>query len=89
MPRLLPHLVADESWLLEARRCGEGRLLADAMRTEARAMTAAVYELAAATVCYEAVAATRLLHALLAADAHHEQLLSTAGGQPAWAEGEH
>jgi hypothetical protein len=79
---LLPHLEADDSWLFEARRCGEGRLLADAMRTEARAMTAAVYELAAATDPCEAVAATRLLHTLLAAHAHHEQLLLAAGGPP-------
>lgn len=85
---LLPHLEADESWLLEARHCGEGRLLAEAMRTEARAMTAAVYELAAATGPCEAVAATRLLHALLAAHAHHEQLLF-ASGEPPWAASEH
>ena len=72
---LLPHLEADEDWLLEARQCAEGRLLADAIRTEARAMTAAVYELAAASGPCETVAATRVLHALLAAHAHHEQLL--------------
>ena len=72
---LLPHLVADEAWLLEARDCPEARLLVDAMRTEARAMTAAVYELAAATESCQAVAATRVLHALLAAHAHHEELL--------------
>lgn len=76
---LLPHLEADESWLVEARHCGEGHLLADAMRTEARAMTAAVDELAAVTGPYEVVAATRLLHTLLAAHAHHEQLLVSAG----------
>ena len=76
---LLPHLAADETWLLEARDCGEGRLLADAMRSEARAMTAAVDELATATDALEAVAATRLLHAFLAAHAHHERLLVTAG----------
>lgn len=29
---LLPHLEADESWLLEARRCPEGRLLARSRR---------------------------------------------------------
>lgn len=85
---LLPHLEADEGWLLEARHCDGGRLLADAIRTEARAMTAAVYELAAATGPCEAVAATRVLHALLAAHAHHEQLLVTAGAQPVVADGD-
>ncbi len=79
---LLPHLEADESWLLEARHHPETRLLADAVRTEARAMTAAVYELAATTAPCEAVAATRVLHALLAAHAHHEQLLAPAGRRP-------
>ena len=72
---LLPHLEADEGWLLEARHCPEGRLLADAIRTEARAMTAAVYELATAAGPCEAVTATRVLHALLAAHDHHTQLL--------------
>lgn len=75
---LLPHLESDESWLLQLRRCPEVGLLSDAIRTEARAMTAAVYELAAARGPCEAVAATRVLHALLAAHAHHEQLLVTA-----------
>jgi hypothetical protein len=84
---LLPHLEADESWLLGARLCTEGRLLADALRTEARAMTAAVYELVAATGPCEAVAATRVLHALLAAHAHHVHLLVTARGQRVVAEG--
>lgn len=73
---LLPHLEADERWLLEARHCPEGRLLADAIRTEARAITATVYELAAATAPCEAVTATRVLHALLAAHDHHTQLLA-------------
>ena len=73
---LLPHLEADETWLLEARDCPETRLLADAIRTEARAMTAAVYELVIATAPCQAVAATRVLHALLAAHAHHEDLLA-------------
>lgn len=73
---LLPHLEADETWLLEARHCAEMRLLIDAIRTEARAMTAAVYELVAATEPCQAVAATRVLHALLAAHAHHEELLA-------------
>jgi hypothetical protein len=73
---LLPHLEADERWLVEARHCPEARLLADAIRTESRAMTAAVYELATATGPCEAVAATRVLHTLLAAHAHHTQLLA-------------
>ena len=72
---LLPHLEGDESWLLEARQCPELRLIADVIRTGARAMTAAVYELVAATGPCEAVAATRVLHAFLAAHAHYEQLL--------------
>jgi hypothetical protein len=80
--QLLPHLEADESWLLEVRHCAQGRLLADAMRTEARAMTAAVYELAGATGPCEAVSATRVLHALLAAHAHHEQSLVAGGENP-------
>lgn len=75
---LLPHLEADEAWLLAARHCPEGRLLADAIRAEARAITAAVYELVAATNPCEAIAATRVLHALLAAHSHHEHLLATA-----------
>ena len=75
---LLPHLEADESWLLEARHCPEARLLADAIRTEARAMTAAVYELVTATSPCEAVTATRVLHALLAAHDHHTELLASS-----------
>lgn len=73
---LLPHLEADESWLMAARDSPETRLLADAMRTEARAMTAAAHELAHAQEPVQAVAATRVLHALLAAHAHHEDLLA-------------
>jgi hypothetical protein len=75
---LLPHLEADERWLLGAQDT-ESRLVAEAMRSEARAMTAAVYELADATDACRAVAAIRVLHALLAAHAHHEQLLVAAG----------
>lgn len=77
---LLPHLDGDERWLVGARTCPEGALLADAMRTEARAMRGAVFELVAATGPCEAVAATRVLHSLLAAHAHHEELLAAAGG---------
>lgn len=75
LTELLPHLEADESWLLALQDCPEKRLLAAAMRTEARAMAGAVNELVAARSAFEAVAATRVLHALLAAHAHHEQLL--------------
>lgn len=79
---LLPHLEADEGWLVAARHHVESRLLIDAIRSEARAMTAAVYELAAVTGPCEAVAATRVLHAFLAAHDHHEQLLVSAGVRP-------
>lgn len=43
-------------------------------------MTAAVYELVDAPGPCEAVAATRVLHAFLAAHDHHERLLRTVGG---------
>lgn len=78
---LLPHLEADERWLVQARLCPRGGLLADAMRAEARAMTAAAFELVAATGPCEAMAATRVLHALLAAHVHHEDLLVAAGAE--------
>jgi hypothetical protein len=86
---LLPHLAAHEDWLVAARGCSEGRLLADAIRTEARAMTAAVYEIAAADSACDAVAATRVLHAMLSAHAHHEQLLVAAVGPEAEARHPH
>ena len=75
--RLLPHLEGDDRWLLQAQRCSEGRLLAQAMRAEIRTMTAAVYELASTTGACEAMALTRMLHTLLAAHEHHEKLLRT------------
>lgn len=75
---LLAHLESDEAWLVDARVCPEGRLLAEAIRSEARTMTATVYELAAAETGCEAVAATRVLHALLAAHVHHEETLRKA-----------
>lgn len=75
---LLPHLDRDERWLLDAQGCPEGRLLAEAMRAEIRTMTAAVYELAAATEACEAMALTRVLHTFLAAHDHHERLLHAA-----------
>lgn len=78
--RLVPHLENDERWLREAGRCPTGGLLADAMRTEARAMTGAAYELVGTANPCEAMATTRVLHALLAAHAHHQELLVSAGG---------
>lgn len=75
--QLLPHLDDDDSWLLEARRCAEGRLLAEAMQAEARTMRAAVYELSVAPAACEAMAHTRVLHTFLAAHDHHESLLRT------------
>ena len=74
---LLPHLEADEGWLIEAQHCPELRLLAQTIRAEARSMAAAAHGLTAATGPCEAVAATRVLHALLAAHAQHEELLLT------------
>ena len=55
------------------------RLLAEAILSESRAITGAVHELAAAWNPCEAVASTRVLHALLAAHVHHEQLFGTPG----------
>ena len=75
---LTPHLERDERWLLQAQRCPEGRLLAQAMRAETRTMTAAVYELATTTGPCEAMALTRVLHTFLAAHDHHESLLRAA-----------
>lgn len=82
LDELLPHLEADERWLVEARQCPRGGLLADAMRTEARAMTAAAMELVNAAGPCEAMAATRVLHSLLAAHAHHQELLVAARSAP-------
>jgi hypothetical protein len=76
--KVLPHLEVDERWLIEAEACPEARLLARAMRAEVRAMTGAVDELAVATTPCEAMAATRVLHALLSAHAHHAQVLVDA-----------
>ncbi|HEX6246620.1 MAG TPA: hypothetical protein VFZ64_02000 [Nocardioidaceae bacterium] len=77
---LVPHLEDDERWLREASSCSAGGLLADAMRTEARAMTGAAYELVGTANPCEAMATTRVLHTLLAAHAHHQELLVAAGG---------
>lgn len=75
---VLPHLEADERWLTEADGCPEARLLARALRAEARAMTGAVDELTRAETPCEAMASARVLHTLLAAHAHHELLLVEA-----------
>jgi hypothetical protein len=75
---VLAHLEADESWLAEADMCPQARLLARAMRAEARAMAAAVDELARAANPCEAMASARVLHTFLAAHAHHELLLVDA-----------
>lgn len=75
---LLPQLEDDEHWLRAAEADPQTRPLAQAMRTEARAMTATVYPLVAATAPCEAVAATQVLHTLLAAHIHHEELLASA-----------
>lgn len=75
---VLPHLEADESWLLEEQRHPQRRLLAEAMRAEVRTMTATVDELPSVAEPCEAMALTRVLHAFLAAHDHHEKLLLTA-----------
>ncbi|GAA3166459.1 hypothetical protein GCM10010531_18870 [Blastococcus jejuensis] len=77
---LVPHLEADERWLVRAGSCPEARLLATAMRAEARALTAAVGELAAATDPCGAAAAARVVHALLSAHINHTGLLAEAIG---------
>lgn len=79
---LLPHLERDDRWLLHARRCPEGRLLAEAMLAENRTMTAAIYELATTSKACEAMALTRVLHTFLAAHDHHEKLLQTTTTPP-------
>jgi hypothetical protein len=74
---LVPHLQRDEEELARAGGCAEGRLLAAAMRAEARALVAAVEELAAARDACAAAGAARVVHALLAAHIHHAELLAT------------
>ncbi len=75
---ILPHLESDEQWLLEAQGCPSGGLLAEAMRAESRTMAGAVHELTTAADACEAMALTRVLHALLAVHDHHENLLRAA-----------
>lgn len=76
--RLLPHLDRDDQWLRRAEECEQGGLLAEAMRSESRAIAAAVLEIESATQACEAVGAVRVLHALLAAHAQHEERLVAA-----------
>lgn len=73
---LLPHLETDERWLSEAGRCPEAALLVAAIRAETRAMRAAVQDVAQAAGPCEVVAATRVLHVLLATHDHHERLIA-------------
>lgn len=73
---VLPHLEHDEDWLREAEKLSEKRLLAKAMRAEARAMESSVEQLLTATGPCEAMALTRVLHSFLAAHDHHEKLLT-------------
>ncbi|HEX2893479.1 MAG TPA: hypothetical protein VHO29_05695 [Marmoricola sp.] len=75
---LLPHLETDERWLSEAGRCPEAALLVEAIRAETRAMRAAVQDVAQAAGPCEVVAATRVLHVLLATHDHHERLIAEA-----------
>jgi hypothetical protein len=84
--RVLPHLQHDERWLARAEDCAPGGLLAEAMRTESRAITAAVFEVESAEEPCEAVGATRVLHTLLALHADQEEHLASAislDGRPA------
>lgn len=75
---LLPHLDADERWLSKAGRCRDAALLVEAIRAETRAMRAAVQDVAQAAGPCEVVAATRVLHVLLATHDHHERLIAEA-----------
>lgn len=85
---LLPHLERDERWLTKTSECEEGRLLGLAMRAEARAVRGAVYELMSALDASEVMGATRVVHALLAAHAHHQELLLSATETPEGQPGE-
>lgn len=64
----------------DAATAADTRLLAEAVRSQTRAMLGLVQELAEANAPWEAVAATRALHALLAAHVRHcDQLASEIG----------
>lgn len=80
---LLPELRRDEVCLERAEEHLETRLLAVAMRAQIRAITAIAEELRAPSAPWVAVAATRALHAMLAAYSHHHALLSSAVNDPA------
>ena len=75
---LLPRLDTDETCLVEAGQHRETRLLAEAMRSQIRALTALTGELGTPGQPWEAVAATRALYTMLAAYTHHHALLSSA-----------
>jgi hypothetical protein len=78
---LLPRLEEDDLFLRQVAASGEIGLLAEAMRAEIMAMKALTEEIAAgidaATVTWEALAATRALHTMLAAYTQHHYLLSS------------
>ena len=78
---LIPHLESDDEWLVEAGHRAEGELLAQAIRAENRAMVAVMDQLTAAVSPCDTVAATRVLHTLLAVHAHNEELLVAAVGR--------
>ena len=78
---LLPHLEHDEHWLARTAECPERRLLGLAMRAEARALRAAVYELVGASTPCDVMGATRVVHALLEAHVHHQELLVSGAAQ--------
>lgn len=82
LDQVLPHLEADERWLRDAEALPETRLLALAVRSEARAMIAAAHQLVDSTTPCEAAAITRVLHTLLAAHVHHGELLASALERP-------
>jgi hypothetical protein len=85
LDELTPHLAMDEELLTTASDRADTRLLAEAIRAQRRAIVAAITDLREASTAWEAVAATRALHSLLAV--HHMQeeelLLPTLSERPA------
>ena len=73
--QLLAHLEHDETWLVRADGHSETRLLAQAMRSEIRAIGGCVSMIADASTGWEAVAAIHTTHVLFAVHASHESLL--------------
>lgn len=72
LSRLITHLTAEEEGILTvAAHYEETRLLAEALRAEQRAIAARVKELMDAASGWEAVAAVRAIHALLAVHTLH------------------